>query len=106
MRSFQHPETLSPVPGDVVTTLRGIDRAAGAEARNADQLPQLLDALREQARVESITASSAIEGVVVDDTRVSRLVSGAAVGQWVHILLVLAVISLILAVMRRGASAI
>lgn len=34
------------------------------------------------------------------------LVSGAAVGQWVHILLVLAVISLILAVMRRGASAI
>src|ERR1700682_2896208 len=78
MRSFQHPETLSPVPGDVVTTLRGIDRAAGAEARNADQLPQLLDALREQARVESITASSAIEGVVVDDTRVSRLVSGGA----------------------------
>jgi hypothetical protein len=34
------------------------------------------------------------------------LVSGAAVGQWVHILLVLAVVSLILAVMRRGASAI
>jgi hypothetical protein len=34
------------------------------------------------------------------------LVSGAAVGQWVHILLVLAVLSLILAVMRRGASAI
>jgi hypothetical protein len=34
------------------------------------------------------------------------LVSGAAVGQWVHILLVLAVVSLILAVMRRGASAV
>ena len=34
------------------------------------------------------------------------LVSGAAVGQWVHILLVLAVVSLILAVMRRGASTI
>ncbi len=78
MRSFQHPETVSPVPGHVVTTLRRIDRAAGAEARYADQLPQLLDALREQARVESITASSAIEGVVVDDTRAGRLVSGAA----------------------------
>ena len=45
------------------------DRAAGAEGRYADQLPQLLDALREQARVESITASSAIEGVVVDNAR-------------------------------------
>jgi Fic family protein len=77
MRSFQHPQTLDPVPGDLVATLRRIDRAAGAEGRYADQLPQLLNALREQARVESITASSAIEGVVVDDARVPRLVSGA-----------------------------
>ena len=76
MRSFQHTQTLDPVPGDVVALLRQIDRAAGAEDRYADQLPQLLDALREQARVESITASSAIEGVVVDDARVPRLVSG------------------------------
>lgn len=77
MRSFQRAESLEPVPGDVVVTLRRIDRAAGAEARYADQLPQLLDALREQARVESITASSAIEGIVVDDARVPKLVSGA-----------------------------
>jgi Fic family protein len=77
MRSFQHPKTLDPVPGDVVALLRQIDRAAGAEGRYADQLPQLLEALREQARVESITASSAIEGVVVDDARVSKLASGA-----------------------------
>jgi Fic family protein len=77
MRSFQRPESLEPVPGDVVATLRRIDRAAGAEARYADQLPQLLDALRQQARVESITASSAIEGIVVDDARVPKLVSGA-----------------------------
>jgi fatty acid desaturase len=34
------------------------------------------------------------------------LVSGSAVGGWVHILLVLAVISLILAVMRRGSAAV
>jgi Fic family protein len=77
MRSFQHAETLDPVPGDVVAILRRIDRAAGAEARHADQLPQLLDALRDQARVESITASSAIEGVLVDEARVPRLVSGS-----------------------------
>ena len=76
MRSFQRRSTLDPVPGDVVAVLRRIDFAAGAEARFADQLPQLLGALRQQARIESITASNAIEGVVVDDERVPRLVSG------------------------------
>jgi Fic family protein len=75
MRSFQRPSTLDPVPGDIVKTLRRIDRGAGAEARYADQLPQLLDALRAQARIESITASSAIEGVIVEEARVPRLVS-------------------------------
>lgn len=55
--------------------LRRIDRAAGQEARHADQLPQLLEALRHEARVESVTASNAIEGVVVADARVSKLVS-------------------------------
>jgi hypothetical protein len=34
------------------------------------------------------------------------LVSGSALGSWVHILLVLAVISLIFSVMRRGPAAI
>ncbi len=34
------------------------------------------------------------------------LVSGASVGAWVHVLLVLAVISLIFALMRRGGAAI
>ncbi len=78
MRSFQRTSTLDPVPGNIVATLRRIDRAAGAEAGHADQLPQLLGALRDQARIESITASNAIEGVVVDDARVPRLVSGDA----------------------------
>jgi hypothetical protein len=32
------------------------------------------------------------------------LVSGSAVGAWVHVLLVLAVISIIFAVMRRGSA--
>jgi Fic family protein len=78
MRSFQRSSTLDPVPGDIVAMLRKIDLAAGAEAKYSDQLPQLLRALRQQARVESITASNAIEGVVVDDARVPRLVSGHA----------------------------
>lgn len=78
MRSFQRAGTLAPVPGDVVTLLRRVDMAAGGEARYADQMPRLLDALREQARIESVTASSAIEGVVVERSRVPRLVSGKA----------------------------
>jgi hypothetical protein len=81
MRSFQRASTLDPGAGDVVGLLRAIDRSVGSEARHLDQLPQLLGALRDQARVESITASSAIEGIVVDDSRVPSLASGA-VGGW------------------------
>jgi Fic family protein len=76
MRSFQRAETLDPVPADIVAVLRRIDRAAGAESRYADQLPRLLTALRHQARIESVTASNAIEGVFVDESRVVGLVSG------------------------------
>ena len=76
MRSFTRASTLDPVPGDIVILLRRIDIAAGAEARHVDQLPQLLGALREQARIESVTASSAIEGVHVADARVPNLLSG------------------------------
>lgn len=82
MRSFQRESTLDPVRGDVFVALRAIDRAAGSEVRYLDQLPQLLDALRDQARVESITASNAIEGVTVEDSRVPALVSGAARGRF------------------------
>jgi len=76
MRSFARTSTLDPVPGDIVSLLRRIDMAAGAAARHVDQLPQLLGALQEQARIESVTASSAIEGVFVADGRVSSLLSG------------------------------
>mgnify|MGYP002654406124 CR=1 FL=1 len=76
MRSFTRVSTLDPVPGDIVSLLRRIDIAAGAEARHVDQLPRLLGALQEQARIESVTASSAIEGVHVAEGRVPNLVSG------------------------------
>ena len=76
MRSFQRPATLDPVPGTVVALLRRIDLAVGAEARHADQLPELLRSLSGEARVESITASSAIEGVVVDESRAPGILAG------------------------------
>jgi len=76
MRSFTRANTLDPVPGDVVSLLRRIDIAAGAETRHVDQLPQLFGALQQQARIESVTASSAIEGVHVAEGRVPNLLSG------------------------------
>jgi Fic family protein len=76
MRSFQHASTLSPVPGEIVSALGRIDRAAGAETRHRDQVPQLLDSLREEARIESVTASNAIEGIVVPTARAPGLLAG------------------------------
>ena len=76
MRSFQRAETFDPVPGSVVMMLARIDRGQGAEGRYTHQIPQLLAGLAQNARVESITASSAIEGVVVDDRRRDGLLGG------------------------------
>lgn len=75
MRSFQSPRTFDPVPGSVVRALRRVDRSSGAEKRHRHQLPGLLEALREEARVQSVIASSAIEGVIVGKARVPALVS-------------------------------
>jgi Fic family protein len=76
MGSFVRISTLDPVPGDIVTLLRRIDQVAGSEARYTDQLPHLLGALQIEARIESVTASSAIEGVHVAAGRVAHLLSG------------------------------
>jgi len=80
MRSFEHPLTFDPVPGSIVALLRRIDQGAGGESQHGDQLPQLLAALRVPARIESVTASSAIEGVIVNNARVNKLVSGTKTG--------------------------
>lgn len=77
MRSFQWAATLDPVPGHVVKLLARVDRAAGAEGQYRDQLPHLMTGLAESARIESITASSAIEGVFVDSVRMPGLASGS-----------------------------
>ncbi|HEX5946277.1 MAG TPA: Fic family protein [Acidimicrobiales bacterium] len=67
---------LAEVPGPVVSRLRQVDRGAGREDLYADQAPGLLDQLATRARVESVTASSAIEGVVVEPGRASRILAG------------------------------
>ena len=55
------------VPAPVVMTLSAIDRGQGSEGLYRNQVPDLLTELANRARVASITASSALEGVVVNN---------------------------------------
>ncbi|MFF0264342.1 Fic family protein [Kribbella sp. NPDC004536] len=67
------------VPADVVMQLRSIDTGRGSEALYRNQLPALLTELANRARIQSITASSAIEGIVVPDVaRAERIIEGRA----------------------------
>lgn len=79
MRSFQSSKTFDPVPGSVVVFLRQIDRGAGTEARHAIEVPQLLIELRARARIESVTASNEIEGLIVERERITSLLSNDGV---------------------------
>jgi Fic family protein len=64
------------VPARVVTRLGAIDFGRGSEALYRDQMPGLLTELADRVRVQSITASSAIEGVVVADAgRAERIIN-------------------------------
>jgi Fic family protein len=80
VRSFVDLDQLiGQVPARLVTTLSAVDVGRGSEALYRDQLPGLLSQLADRARVASITASSAIEGVVVKDAaRASRILAGTA----------------------------
>ena len=77
MRSFADLDALiGRVPARVVTRLSAIDFGRGSEALYRDQMPGLLTELADRARVQSITASSAIEGVVVADAgRAERIIN-------------------------------
>jgi len=64
------------VPAHIVTRLSAIDFGRGSEALYRDQMPGLLTDLADRARVLSITASSAIEGVIVADAdRAQRIIN-------------------------------
>jgi Fic family protein len=77
LRSFADLNALiGRVPARVVTRLSAIDFGRGSEALYRDQMPGLLTELTDRARVQSITASSAIEGVVVADAgRAERIIN-------------------------------
>jgi hypothetical protein len=80
LRSFADLDALiGLVPAQVVTQLSALDFGRGSEALYRDQMPGLLTELADRARVQSITASSAIEGVIVADTvRAQRIINRQA----------------------------
>ncbi len=77
MRSFiDIDRTFAGQPRELGATLARIDTGRGREQLFEDQLPELLGQLSEHARVASITASNAIEGVVLDSERAERIAEG------------------------------
>ncbi len=74
MRSFQDPDrTFSGQPAALGVLLQRVDVGSGHQGLYENQLPQLLLKLARQTKVESITASNAIEGVEVDPGRAEAL---------------------------------
>jgi Fic family protein len=78
MRSFVDlDKTFSDQPRALGALLSRIDTGRGRERLFEDQLPELLGQLSENARVASITASNAIEGVVLESERAERIAEGS-----------------------------
>jgi|SRR5579864_450931 len=74
MQSFVDIErTFGSQPARLGPVLARIDVGKGREQLYVDQLPELVRALADQTRVASIRASSAIEGVIVDDARAEKI---------------------------------
>lgn len=78
MRSFVDlDKTFANQPRELGPVLARIDTGRGRERLFEDQLPELLRQLSEHARIASITASNAIEGVVVGTERAEQIAEGA-----------------------------
>jgi Fic family protein len=78
MRSFVDLDrTFGGQPRELGPVLARIDTGRGQELLFEDQRPQLLEQLSEHARIASITASNAIEGVVLDSGRAERIAEGS-----------------------------
>lgn len=74
MRSFLVNPPVATVPVDAARLVGRIDLARGREELNLQQAPQALERLAARAKFESITASNAIEDVIVEHDRALDLI--------------------------------
>jgi Fic family protein len=78
MQSFLDPKrTFAGQPPELGVLLAKIDTGKGQERMFEDQMPELLNQLSEHARIASITASNAIEGVILDTRRAELIAEGS-----------------------------
>ncbi len=78
MKSFVDlGRTFGNQPPELGAALARIDTGRGQERLFEDQMPELLSQLSVSARIASITASNAIENIVLDDARAESIVEGA-----------------------------
>lgn len=70
-------KTLGSQPRPLGAVLARVDTGRGQERLFEDQRPEFLRLLAEQARIASITASNAIEGVVVGSERAEKIAEGS-----------------------------
>lgn len=78
MQSFIDVDrTFGGQPRELGAVLARIDTGRGQEQLFLDQRPELLKRLSMNARIASITASNAIEGVVVESERAQKIAAGA-----------------------------
>lgn len=83
MKSFSNISArFEAVPVELVQLLTSIDNSRGREQLYRAQAPQVLDRLAVRTRFDSITASSAIENVVLDDERALAVVRRGAGGPY------------------------
>lgn len=83
MKSFSHiSDRFDPLPLRLAALLARIDNGKGREELYRTQAPQVLERLASRTRFDSITASSAIEDIVLDDERALQLLRGAAPGPY------------------------
>jgi Fic family protein len=74
MKSFQDPvRTFGAMPPALGVLLKAADKSSGRQQLFEDQVPELLRRLARQTKIESITASNAIEGVEVAPDRAESL---------------------------------
>ncbi len=70
------------IPLDVARLLASIEGSRGREGLYRAQAPQVLERLAARTRFDSITASSAIEDVILDDQRALEVVRGGGEGPY------------------------